>query len=251
MATPQVDRRRARRRRARPGARHHRRADRGPGAALPRGRARSSVAPATRDFLRAMLPRLEAAEMLLTERNGYNAVTTGLSSDFVQSDEAWWQSAWRDGLTAADAAFDSSAHQTTVSIATVVRDDTTPRSGVAQAGLHRRSPRARAAGRRAPACASTCSMPPTGSSSAPTRAPSGRRDRAASPRPSWGGRRRLGTGDAAASAPSPCSANGGRWRVIAHLPRTGARGALRRRGPLSSPTALVLLVGRSGRCCSR
>jgi methyl-accepting chemotaxis protein len=83
------------------------------------------VDPATRYYLRAMLPRLGAAEMLLTEAHGFNAVTTGLSSDFVQSDEGWWQTAWREGLSHADAAFDSSARQTVVSLAAVVRGDTT------------------------------------------------------------------------------------------------------------------------------
>jgi methyl-accepting chemotaxis protein len=84
------------------------------------------VEPATRYYLRAMLPRLGAAEMLLTDRNGYNAVTTGLSSDFVQSDEGWWQAAWRNGLSNADAAFDSSAHQSVVSLASIVTADTLP-----------------------------------------------------------------------------------------------------------------------------
>ena len=84
------------------------------------------VEPATRYYLRAMLPRLGAAEILLTEATGYNAVTTGLSSDFVQSDEPWWQAAWRNGLSNADAVFDSSARQTVVSLATLVRADNTP-----------------------------------------------------------------------------------------------------------------------------
>jgi methyl-accepting chemotaxis protein len=84
------------------------------------------VEPATRYYMRAMLPRLGAAEMLLTDRNGYNAVTTGLSSDFVQSDEGWWQAAWQNGLSNAAAAFDSSAHQTVVSLAAIVMADTVP-----------------------------------------------------------------------------------------------------------------------------
>ena len=84
------------------------------------------VEPSTHYYLRAMLPRLGAAEMLLTEAHGFNAVTTGLSSDFVQSDEAWWQAAWRDGISHADASFDSSARQTVVSLAAVVRADTLP-----------------------------------------------------------------------------------------------------------------------------
>ncbi|MEO8336511.1 MAG: methyl-accepting chemotaxis protein [bacterium] len=87
------------------------------------------VSPTTRTYLRELLPELEVAEILLTEANGYNAVTTQRSSDFVQSDEAWWQAADRDGLSPADAAFDSSARQTTVSLAAVVRD------GSAKAGV--------------------------------------------------------------------------------------------------------------------
>jgi methyl-accepting chemotaxis protein len=81
-----------------------------------------SVAPATRQFCRDVLPQLEAAEILLTDSNGFNAVTTELSSDFVQSDEEWWQSAWRNGISSAEAAYDSSAHQVTFSLATVVKD---------------------------------------------------------------------------------------------------------------------------------
>ena len=93
-----------------------------------------NVAPATRQFLRDLLPQLEAAEILLTDANGYNAVTTQLSSDFVQSDEAWWQSAWRDGVSSADAAYDSSAHQITVSLATVVKDGSA-KAGVVKLGF--------------------------------------------------------------------------------------------------------------------
>ena len=93
-----------------------------------------AVAPATRQFLRDLLPQLDAAEILLTDANGYNAVTTQLSSDFVQSDEAWWQSAWHDGVSSADAAYDSSARQTTVSVATVVKDAST-KVGVVKLGF--------------------------------------------------------------------------------------------------------------------
>ena len=87
------------------------------------------AASATRTFLRDLLPELEAAEVLLTDANGFNAITTQRTSDFVQRDEAWWQSAWAAGLSPADAAFDSSAHQTTVSLAAVVRE------GSAKAGV--------------------------------------------------------------------------------------------------------------------
>lgn len=83
------------------------------------------VSPATRAYLRDLLPELQVAEILLTDANGYNAVITQRSSDFVQSDEAWWLYASRDGLSSADASFDSSAKQTTVSLAAAVRDGRT------------------------------------------------------------------------------------------------------------------------------
>ncbi|NUO93244.1 MAG: methyl-accepting chemotaxis protein [Gemmatimonadaceae bacterium] len=81
---------------------------------------------ATLYYLRAMLRRIGAADIMLTDAYGFNAVTTGLSSDFVQSDEEWWQTTWRDGLSHADAAYDSAAHQPVVSLAAIVRSDTTP-----------------------------------------------------------------------------------------------------------------------------
>src|SRR4051812_8384354 len=53
-------------------------------------------------FLRELLPKLDIAEVMVTDEYGYNAVTTSPSSDFVQSDEAWWQRAWKDGVTPAN-----------------------------------------------------------------------------------------------------------------------------------------------------
>src|SRR5262252_2219280 len=38
-------------------------------------------------YLNGLLPKLDIAEVMLTDEFGYNAVTTSLSSDFVQSDE--------------------------------------------------------------------------------------------------------------------------------------------------------------------
>ncbi len=81
-----------------------------------------SVAPDAREFLRAILTETEAAEIQVTDANGYNAITTQRTSDFVQGDEEWWQAAWKDGISPATAAFDSSARQTTLSIAAAVQD---------------------------------------------------------------------------------------------------------------------------------
>ena len=48
-------------------------------------------------------------EVFFTDANGYNAALTNLTSDFVQSDEDWWQDAWANGLSISDVEFDESS----------------------------------------------------------------------------------------------------------------------------------------------
>jgi methyl-accepting chemotaxis protein len=83
------------------------------------------ASPATRSFLVGVLPRLDAAEITLTEAHGFNAVTTRRVGDFVQSDEGWWQAAWQDGLSSAGAVYDSTLRRSFVSVAAVVKDGST------------------------------------------------------------------------------------------------------------------------------
>jgi methyl-accepting chemotaxis protein len=73
-------------------------------------------------FLQRQLAPLGIAEMFVTDANGFNAVTTEMTSDFVQSDEAWWRDAMRKGITTAEAEYDESARQTVVSLAAAIRD---------------------------------------------------------------------------------------------------------------------------------
>ena len=49
------------------------------------------------------------AESFFTDRNGFNVALTDPPSDFVQSDEDWWQSAWKRGVSAGDIAYDDSS----------------------------------------------------------------------------------------------------------------------------------------------
>ena len=49
------------------------------------------------------------AEVFFTDRNGYNVALTNPTSDFVQSDEDWWQSAWGRGLSVGEIEYDDSA----------------------------------------------------------------------------------------------------------------------------------------------
>ena len=49
------------------------------------------------------------AEVFFTDRNGYNVAFTNPTSDFVQSDEDWWQNAWSRGLSVGQIEYDESA----------------------------------------------------------------------------------------------------------------------------------------------
>jgi methyl-accepting chemotaxis protein len=81
-----------------------------------------AVSETARRFLQRQLAPLGVAEMFVTDANGFNAVTTEMTSDFVQSDEAWWRDAVRKGLTSAAAEYDESARQTVVSMAGTISE---------------------------------------------------------------------------------------------------------------------------------
>lgn len=81
-----------------------------------------AVSESARRFLQRQLAPLGIAEMFVTDVNGFNAVTTEMTSDFVQSDEGWWRDAVRKGLTTAEAEYDESAHQTVVSMAAAIHE---------------------------------------------------------------------------------------------------------------------------------
>ncbi len=76
----------------------------------------------TNQYLKTLLPTLDIAEVMLTDRYGYNAVTTSPSSDFVQSDETWWQNAWTTGTSKATATADPATQRTVVELAGAVED---------------------------------------------------------------------------------------------------------------------------------
>ena len=74
------------------------------------------------EYLLDLLPKLDVAEVMLTDQYGYNAVATSPPTDFVQSDEAWWQNAWRNGTTDAEATEDRATGETVVELARIVKD---------------------------------------------------------------------------------------------------------------------------------
>jgi methyl-accepting chemotaxis protein len=73
-------------------------------------------------FLTDLLAKLDIAEVMVTDEYGYNAVTTSPSSDFVQSDEGWWKTAWSAGSAPAQATADPATQRTVVELSGVVRD---------------------------------------------------------------------------------------------------------------------------------
>ena len=74
------------------------------------------------EYLLDLLPKLDIAEVMLTDQYGYNAIATSPPIDFVQSDETWWQNAWRNGTTEAEATEDKATGETVVELARVVKD---------------------------------------------------------------------------------------------------------------------------------
>jgi len=75
-----------------------------------------------RAYLRQLRSTGDIAEIIVTDVHGFNAVTTGRTSDFVQADEDWWQSAMRDGAIVTEASYDSSARSVSISMTGVIRE---------------------------------------------------------------------------------------------------------------------------------
>ena len=85
------------------------------------GRRSLDVEPRAREYLRAILSTAGMEEVLVTDAQGLNAVTTGLTSDFVQRDEAWWIDAVGKDVTAPEADYDESVDAVSVAISGTVR----------------------------------------------------------------------------------------------------------------------------------
>jgi len=60
-------------------------------------------------YLRDYIQRSEFAELFFTERHGYSVLASSRTSDFVQSDEEWWQRAAAEGVYEGTPRYDSSA----------------------------------------------------------------------------------------------------------------------------------------------
>ena len=96
-------------------------------------RALGSLADA--DALLGRIQRyLDVNSITITDEHGYNVLTTNRSSDFLQSDEEWWERAMREGVTHSMATYDEAASRVVVSLASAVREgDGSPALGVVSA----------------------------------------------------------------------------------------------------------------------
>ena len=95
------------------------------------------IAPAANTYLRQQIAASPFfAEVFFTDRNGFNVALTNPTSDFVQSDETWWQHAWGRFLSVGGIEYDDSAGVWSVEISVRIEDpDTGERLGVMKSVL--------------------------------------------------------------------------------------------------------------------
>jgi methyl-accepting chemotaxis protein len=75
-------------------------------------------------YLTSLSAKLDIIDVIVTDTLGFNAIVTTTPSDFVQSDEAWWQIAWMADSSSAVATQDGKK-RTVVELARVIRDRNT------------------------------------------------------------------------------------------------------------------------------
>jgi methyl-accepting chemotaxis protein len=79
-----------------------------------------------RDYLRTYTTISDFAEIIVTESHGFNVLTSGRPSDFVQRDETWWQRTVEDGLFEGEAKYDSSAGAASLEFDVAIRAPRVP-----------------------------------------------------------------------------------------------------------------------------
>jgi methyl-accepting chemotaxis protein len=84
--------------------------------------------PRFRRYLSGLQGRIGAIEAILTDRWGHNVATTSQTQDFMQGDEAWWQTAAANGVTPPNAEFDDWSKQVVLTMAGAIRDPQTQQS---------------------------------------------------------------------------------------------------------------------------
>ena len=87
-------------------------------------------------YLQKVVRYSSIVEIFLTERNGFVVAFSNLTSDFVQSDESWWQNSLSGRRTIEGFGFDKSANTNVIEIAETIKDPRTGEFlGVTKAGI--------------------------------------------------------------------------------------------------------------------
>ncbi|MGK7942620.1 MAG: methyl-accepting chemotaxis protein [Crocosphaera sp.] len=81
--------------------------------------------PTLNNYLEIIAENNDLAEIILTERNGFNVAYNVPTSDFVQSDEDWWQIGKKQGATILKAEFDQSTQANVLELVNSVKDPQT------------------------------------------------------------------------------------------------------------------------------
>lgn len=81
-----------------------------------------SAQPVLQNYLQTIATRNNLAALFLTDRYGFNVAYSQPTSDFVQSDEHWWQAGKQFGKWIDNPKFDESANQITVSLTHAIVD---------------------------------------------------------------------------------------------------------------------------------
>ena len=82
--------------------------------------------PSLNNYLQRIVKNTgSVAEIIVTERNGFNIAYSSPTSDFVQRDESWWQGAQQEGTFAENAEFNQSAKAQVFPLSKAVRDPNT------------------------------------------------------------------------------------------------------------------------------
>lgn len=77
------------------------------------------------EYLQETVETADIAKLLVTERHGFNVAASEVPTDFVQSDETWWQNGKEQGIWIGSPDFDFAAKGYTVEFAQAITDPNT------------------------------------------------------------------------------------------------------------------------------
>lgn len=83
------------------------------------------INPILNDYLKSIVQRGQVAEIFFTDKHGYNVASSHLTSDFVQSDETWWQEGKKEGQWLSPPNYDESAQTFSIDLIKSIKEPKT------------------------------------------------------------------------------------------------------------------------------